>query len=344
MTPKKGFILFQTKLLILFALLLASNDSVLNKNLKFEKQNGFKVLKDNKTFDLWGTMSCFKFYTFLGSRILKVEWQSKTNVTFNKKSCHRLKLLYSLFGKNESLRTAKKIFFRQTRKRIFAKSFLLKTNRSHNSQKDNEKDKHELNISKINSRRQKIQKNHEKILQSTQKPHKQETRAGIKQRKRSSNNRAVDDSFKKNNLKLMYEVLEEKPVNTFIGNVKLDLQEQILRPRKNFQLQNESEKDSKNNISNKPNNNLKNKTLNFKFISDSVPLFKIDSKSGIITTSQVIDRDRDGFCRRKIVCQIDTSLAILENTVLIKIVKVIVDIIDINDNGPRFVSKAVFYE
>ena len=166
----------------------------------------------------------------------------------------------------------------------------------------------------------------------------------FRKHQKTQHTRALSDDYIGNNLLLRYEVLEERPVNTFIGNVKLDLQREKLRFHRSIKTENDLNNilSSNNNISKKLQKRKRPREssfeLTFMFISDSVPMFQIGMRSGIISTKTVIDRDREGFCRRKAECRIQTSLAVQLRSELLEIVKVVVDIIDSNDNPPRLIA------
>lgn len=72
----------------------------------------------------------------------------------------------------------------------------------------------------------------------------------------------------------------------------------------------------------------------YRFVSDSITLFHLDQQTGVMTTRKVIDRDSPDFCRQKPTCEVHVSV-VVQNGRQLRIVKVIVDITDINDNPPR---------
>lgn len=55
----------------------------------------------------------------------------------------------------------------------------------------------------------------------------------------------------------------------------------------------------------------------------------------------VIDRDRGEVCRRKVRCGKHVSVAVQRGAEVVEIIKVVVEVIDTNDNPPRFGS--IFY-
>ncbi|XP_059142409.1 protocadherin beta-5-like, partial [Physella acuta] len=71
-----------------------------------------------------------------------------------------------------------------------------------------------------------------------------------------------------------------------------------------------------------------------------VKLFNIDNRTGVITTSQRIDRE--GLCQKKIECQINFKVAafIQQNQPLYIFIEDI-NVLDINDNNPKFPSRTV---
>jgi len=50
--------------------------------------------------------------------------------------------------------------------------------------------------------------------------------------------------------------------------------------------------------------------IHFRFLSDSQPLFIIDALSGVIRTSDVIDRDSPALCRHQVNCVIHLDVAV----------------------------------
>jgi len=50
--------------------------------------------------------------------------------------------------------------------------------------------------------------------------------------------------------------------------------------------------------------------IRFRFLSDSQPLFIIDPLSGVIRTSDVIDRDRPSLCRHQVTCVVHLDVAL----------------------------------
>ena len=86
-------------------------------------------------------------------------------------------------------------------------------------------------------------------------------------------------------------------------------------------------------------------TLRFRMLTYSGPaagsagasrLFSLDEETGSVATTEVIDRDR--LCPRADVCRV-TFDVIVQPTRHFEIVKVHVDIIDVNDNSPVFPSQ-----
>lgn len=73
----------------------------------------------------------------------------------------------------------------------------------------------------------------------------------------------------------------------------------------------------------------------FRFVADSVPFFDISATSGIIRTTSKIDRDSPALCRQKEVCEIHLSV-VIQPVRYLHIIKVIVEIKDLNDNPPMF--------
>ena len=63
--------------------------------------------------------------------------------------------------------------------------------------------------------------------------------------------------------------------------------------------------------------------------------FVIDSKLGIISTEGALDREALAQCRDKETCELTLDVAI-KPAQYFQIVKVTIEIIDINDNPPRF--------
>lgn len=78
------------------------------------------------------------------------------------------------------------------------------------------------------------------------------------------------------------------------------------------------------------------KLLRFRFLSESVTLFDIGAVTGIITTASRIDRDNASVCRQKEEhCEISLDV-VIQPTQYFQIIKITVEILDINDNTPTF--------
>jgi len=50
--------------------------------------------------------------------------------------------------------------------------------------------------------------------------------------------------------------------------------------------------------------------IRFRFLSDSQPLFIIDTLSGVIRTNDVIDRDSASLCRYQVTCLVHLDVAL----------------------------------
>lgn len=78
------------------------------------------------------------------------------------------------------------------------------------------------------------------------------------------------------------------------------------------------------------------KQLRFRFLSESVTLFDISATTGVITTAARIDRDNASVCReREPHCEISLDV-VIQPTQFFQIIKIVVEILDINDNTPTF--------
>ena len=121
------------------------------------------------------------------------------------------------------------------------------------------------------------------------------------------------------NNQLTYSVTEEQPTGAFVGNVAQDsgiTEDYIHAPEILSQL-------------------------GYKFLSDPSNNFVIDNRTGIIRTRAVIDREAS--CSQAELCTVKLDVAIILPTD-ISIVKINVEIIDINDNEPQFPMPSITHE
>ena len=110
---------------------------------------------------------------------------------------------------------------------------------------------------------------------------------------------------------IRYRMEEETPAGTQLGNLIDDAQ---LRDHHPPDVLNE---------------------FRFRFVADSVPFFEIAPKTGILKTTGEIDRDSPGVCRQKALCEIPLSV-VVQPVKYLHIIKVIIEIVDKNDNAPTF--------
>jgi len=76
--------------------------------------------------------------------------------------------------------------------------------------------------------------------------------------------------------------------------------------------------------------------LEFRLLSDSPPVpLTVDLKTGVLRTSGRVDREQLSSCRSRDVCQLTLDVTVRPPRYF-RIVKVIIEITDVNDNEPRF--------
>lgn len=75
--------------------------------------------------------------------------------------------------------------------------------------------------------------------------------------------------------------------------------------------------------------------LRFRFLTEPNTLFDIGANTGVITTAAVIDRDSTTLCRQRELCEVSLDV-VIQPSQHFQILKVIVEIVDINDNAPKF--------
>ena len=121
-------------------------------------------------------------------------------------------------------------------------------------------------------------------------------------------------------INLHYEVMEEAREGTLIANV--------------FQDSELADSNSAATVA----------ALTFRFLKDPEWDFRIDGKSGIITTGARLDRDT--LCDSEPRCETTLDVVALAGSPrrLVKIIKVTVEIMDLNDNSPRFPEPSVTFE
>ena len=121
-------------------------------------------------------------------------------------------------------------------------------------------------------------------------------------------------------LELYYNALEEVAPNTFVGNVKTD--SRIMERYSSSVLS----------------------SLRFRFLSQPSVEFSIDEPTGIIRTAGRIDRDT--LCADEDVCSVtlDVVALVSEQMTFLEIIKVNVDIEDINDNWPQFPDTRISHQ
>ena len=83
--------------------------------------------------------------------------------------------------------------------------------------------------------------------------------------------------------------------------------------------------------------------LRFRFLRSDQPKFVIDNRTGVIRTAGPIDREtRDLSCNNKDSCDIKLDVAV-QPVLYFQIVKVTVEILDINDHYPQFSERRVIH-
>ena len=84
------------------------------------------------------------------------------------------------------------------------------------------------------------------------------------------------------------------------------------------------------------------RVIRFRFLSDAASaLFDIGATTGVITTSGDIDRDAAAVCRQRELCEIAADV-VLQPVQYFRVIKVTVEIVDVNDNAPRFKESQIF--
>jgi len=76
--------------------------------------------------------------------------------------------------------------------------------------------------------------------------------------------------------------------------------------------------------------------LEFRLLSEHPPvLLTVDSKTGVLSTSGRIDREQLPPCRNRNLCQLTLDVTVRPPRYF-QVIKIIIDIKDVNDNSPRF--------
>lgn len=81
--------------------------------------------------------------------------------------------------------------------------------------------------------------------------------------------------------------------------------------------------------------------LEFRFLSEPVIPLALGLKDGILRTKGVIDRDTIASCRQKELCEVSADVTV-QPVDFFRIIKISVEVIDINDNPPRFTDSNIF--
>ncbi len=110
---------------------------------------------------------------------------------------------------------------------------------------------------------------------------------------------------------IQYEVLEEEPKGTAVGNVRHDSRLWKKIPEDVFNQ------------------------LNFTFLHGDEGMFRIDRASGLLETSSRIDREKVPGCAHQETCHVVLDVAV-RPVEYFHVIKVSVEIKDINDNSPMF--------
>ena len=122
----------------------------------------------------------------------------------------------------------------------------------------------------------------------------------------------TSSSAKREAPQLRYQIQEESPVGTIVSNLIGDTRLRISA----------------------------DSSIQFRFLTDSDSMFEISSSTGVITTAVVIDREGLPACRHKVVCELSLDVVIQPNQHF-QILKIIVEILDINDNAPTFRESSI---
>ncbi len=119
---------------------------------------------------------------------------------------------------------------------------------------------------------------------------------------------------------LFYRLVEEVPEGTFVGNV-----------RESVHMDEKHDEDTLS-------------ALRFRFLSAPSLDFTIVANSGVIRTEGRIDRDE--ICANQEDCHVILNVVALipETMTFIEIIKVTLEVIDINDNWPHFQEKDLRHE
>lgn len=113
---------------------------------------------------------------------------------------------------------------------------------------------------------------------------------------------------------LIYSILEEQEIGTVVADVMKDAH--IFKQARNSRK------------------TLSTNAPSFRFVRNQTS-FEIDPQTGVIRTVAVLDRD--SICPRKKDCRLDVDVAVHQKKgPSTSLVKVLFDLIDINDNAPKF--------
>ena len=123
-----------------------------------------------------------------------------------------------------------------------------------------------------------------------------------------------------NQMELRYKISEELPERSFVGDV---LQDSYMESRHESGIINQ---------------------LKFRFLAPPTMAFEVDENNGILNTNGRIDRD--GICANKRKCEVKLDVVALvpEPMTFIEIIKVIIEILDVNDNWPFFTDTEITHE
>ena len=121
-------------------------------------------------------------------------------------------------------------------------------------------------------------------------------------------------------MELRYRISEELPERSFVGDV---LQDSYMESRHESGIINQ---------------------LKFRFLAPPTMNFEVDENNGILNTNGRIDRD--GICGNKKKCEVKLDVVALvpEPMTFIEIIKVIIEILDVNDNWPFFSDTEITHE
>lgn len=126
---------------------------------------------------------------------------------------------------------------------------------------------------------------------------------------------------------LRYHANEESDENTIIGDVRKDFQKRLGKM---------ADSNINNAVANGNDNRDRPASFTFAFLKNSnQKFFKIDRTTGVVRTTST-RLDREAICSSNDTCTIETDVIIYRNSSPQSMVKLIFEVVDINDNHPIF--------